>query len=103
MILLIAKLPSSSVTFVPLYPLKQGNTPYQFFHCKLITSLLFFGNVPVIPFIWNKIPFKILSLIDRNAFHRAVKLFLVLYDLFCVKVSAHYALYFCMRYCSLYM
>ena len=35
MILLIAKLPSSSVTFVPLFPLKQGNTHYQFFHCKL--------------------------------------------------------------------
>ena len=53
----------------------------------------FFGNVP---FIWNKIPFKILSLADRNAFHRAVKpLFLVLCGLFCVKVSAHCALYFC--------
>ena len=32
----------------------------------------FFGNVP---FIWNKIPFKILSLTDSNAFRRAVKLY----------------------------
>ena len=30
----------------------------------------FFGNIP---FIWNKIPFNLLSMTDRNAFRRAVK------------------------------
>jgi len=29
-------------------------------------------------FIWNKIPFNLLSMTDRNAFHRAVKCYFFL-------------------------
>ena len=76
MILLIAKLPSSSVTFQCSFVSSQTRQhslsifPLQ----TTIKSLRysFFGNVP---FIWNKIQFEILSLTDRNAFHRAVNTF----------------------------
>ena len=76
MILLIAKLPSSLVTFQCSFVSSQTRQhslsifPLQ----TTINSLRysFFGNVPL---IWNKIPFEILSLTDHNAFHRAVNSF----------------------------
>ena len=54
---------------------------------------LFFGSIP---FKWNKIPFSILSLSNRNAFRRAVKCyFLVLCNLFYCECLL-YSIAFCM-------
>ena len=58
-----------------LYPLKTRQYSLSIFPLQTTINSLrysFFGDVP---FIWNKIPFEILSLTDHNPFHCAVKLY----------------------------
>jgi len=59
------------VTFAPLCPPIQGNTPSEFFRCNL--QLTHSNALFLEIYIWNKIPFNLLLMTDRNTFRRAVK------------------------------
>jgi len=75
MTLLTTKLWLNFVTFAPLCPPIQGNTPSQFFRCNLQlthSDNLFSG---IYLHMEKKIPFNLLSMTDRNAIRRAVKCF----------------------------